>query len=184
MKKLLVVFLLFLLGKAQAQEYSNSTIRIGGGYAKDFPGLAGYAVSGEYVYSLSEHLEGGFGVKRINMSGYPRTSTVNEFTKATTLDFNISFLPLATETSVLKIGAGYSFSFYKTRRSYPVFETHAEEKSVSWPIQDAQGRTSGITLSGEYEYIFPSNFSLGVKASLCKAYDRAFYIGPFVGVRL
>ena len=167
-----------------AQDYSASTIKISGGYAKDFPGLSGYGVSGEYAYTLSDYIQGGFGLKRLNMSGYPRTSAVNEYTKATTLDFNIFFLPLSSETSVLKIGAGYSFSFYKTRRSFPVFETQGEEKIVSWPVQDANGRGSGVTFSGEYEYLFPSNLSVGVKASYCKAYDRVFYIGPFVGFRL
>lgn len=184
MKKSLAIFLSVLCCFAQAQDISRNVLRIGGGYSKDFPGLSGYAVTGEYAYSLSDRLEGGFGVKRLNMSGYPRTASVNEFTKATTLDFNLYFLPLGNESSVLKIGLGYSFSFYKTRRSYPVIETRGAEKETSWPVQDAKGRTSGIVLSGEYEYVFPSNFSLGLKATLCKAYDQVFLIGPFMGLRL
>lgn len=184
MKKLFASLLVIISYHLHAQNLNSSTIKLGGGYAKDFPGLSGYGFSGEYSYLLSDMLEGSFGVKRLNMSGYPRTSTVNEYTKATTLDFNIFFLPFSNESSVLKIGAGYSFSFYKTRRSYPVFETLGTEKSVSWPVQDAKGRSSGITFTGEYEYIFPSNISLGLKASFCKAYDRIFYIGPFLGLRL
>ena len=185
MRMSLAILAIIICSQVQAQDYySHSKLKVGGGYTKDFPGLSGYGLVGEYAYSLNEYLEGGFGVKRFNLSGYPRTLTVNEYTKATTLDFNIFFLPFTGETSVLKIGAGYSFSFYKIRRSYPLFETHGQEKTTSWPLQDAKGRTSGITFSGEYEYIFPSNFSLGIKASFCKAYDRVFYVGPFLGVRL
>ena len=185
MRKLIVIFLFVICAQAQSQDnFSNNTLKIGGGFAKDFPGLSGYALTGEYAHSLNDHLEGGFGIKHINMSGNPRTSTVNEYTKATTLDFNIYFLPLSSETGALKIGIGYSFSFYKTRRSYPVIEVHGTEKTTSWPVQDAKGRSSAIIFSGEYEHIVSSNLSLGVKASLCKAYDRVFYIGPFLGIRL
>jgi hypothetical protein len=186
MKKVLFLLLAAICCEAAQSQFSesSSTIKLGGGYSKDFPGLSGYAVHGEYTYSLHERLEGGFGIKRINLSGYPRTSSVNEYTKATTLDFNIYFLPLTNETSVLRIGAGYSFSFYKTRRSYPVIETHGTEKITNWPTQDVSGRGSGVILTGEYEYIFSSQFSMGLKASLCKAYDRVYYIGPFVGIKL
>ena len=187
MKRSLVILLMAIVCQVHAQDYSSGsygTLKAGVGYAKDFPGLSGYAFTGEYTYSLNERLEGGFGLKRLHMSGYPRTSTVNEYTKATTLDFNIYFLPVANEINVLRIGAGYSFSFYKTRRSYPVIETQGEEKMISWPVKDASGRLSGVILTGEYEYFLSSNLSLGIKASLCKAYDRVFYIGSFVGIRL
>ena len=187
MKKSLVILVIVICFQAHAQDYlseSYGALKLGGGYARDFPGLSGYAIGGEYTHSLNEKLEGGFGIKRLNMSGYPRTSTVNEYTKATTLDFNVYFLPVANETNVLRIGAGYSFSFFKTRRSYPVIETQGTEKMTSWPVKDAAGRSSGLMVTGEYEYIFPSNFSLGIKASYCKAYDRIFYIGPYVGLRL
>jgi len=187
MKKSLAILFIIICCKIQAQDYTSGnfgSLKVGGGYAKDFPGLNGYAMIVEYAHSLNNVLEGGFSVKRINLNGYPRTSTVNEYTKATTLDFNVYFLPLMNETNVLRIGAGYSFSFFKTRRSYPLIETHGTEKTTSWPIQDAAGRATGLIISGEYEYIFSSNISLGIKASLCKAYDRVFYIGPFIGVRL
>lgn len=185
MKKWLVILLFGLCHQLQAQfDLASSTIKLGGGFAKDFPGLTGYALTGEYAHTLAEKLEGGFGIKRLNMSGYPRTATVLEFTKATTLDFNINFLPITNETSSFKIGIGYTFSFYKTRRSYPVIETHGTEKTTLWPLQDAKGRQSGITVSGEYEYVLSSNLTMGIKASLCKAYDRVFYIGPFLGMRL
>lgn len=187
MKRLFVTLLIVICCQVQAQDYFSGEygiLKIGGGYATDFPGLNGYGIIGEYTHSLSERFEGGFGIKRLNMNGYPRTSTVKEYTKATTLDFNIYFLPVANEKNILRIGAGYSFSFFKTRRSYPIIETHGIERITSWPIQDAKGRSSGVTLTGEYEHIFAANFSIGLKASLCKAYNRDFYIGPYIGVRL
>ncbi|MGZ5135028.1 MAG: hypothetical protein ACXWCG_07755 [Flavitalea sp.] len=118
------------------------------------------------------------------MNGNPRTSSVEEFTKATTLDFNIYYLQFKNESNFIRIGGGYSFSFYKTRRSYPVIKTHGTERITSWPIQDAKGRSSRVTLTGEHEHIFAANFSIGLKASLCKAYDRDFFIGPFLGIRI
>lgn len=184
MKKSLAILLIVISYHVHAQSLYPSTLKIGGGYSKDFPGLSGYGLIGEYACLLSDKLEGGFGIKRLNMNGYPRTTAVNEYTKATTLDFNIFFLPFASETSLLKIGVGYSFSFFTTRRSYPVFDTQGSEKTVSWPIQDAKGRSSGMVFTAEYEYLFASNISLGVKASLCKAYDRVFYIGPYLGLKL
>ena len=145
-----------------------------------FPGLRSYCLTGEYAYSLSDNLQGGFGIKRLNMSGCPRTPTLNEFTKATTLDFNIYFLPLANEFNIFRIGLGYSFSFYNTRRSYPVLKAEGSENEVTWPIQDAKGRTSGVIFTGEYEYLFSTKVSLGIKASFCKASDRVFYVGHFL----
>ena len=117
MKKLLVPFLLLISFHINAQDYYSGTvgsIKIGVGYVRDFPGLNGYSIIGEYSHILSQSLEGGFGLKRINMSGHPRTTSVEEFTRATTLDFNIYFLPLKSESNIVRIGAGYSFSFYKT----------------------------------------------------------------------
>jgi hypothetical protein len=187
MKKAFVILLLSVCWHVQAQNTfaeNTSAIKIGGGYSKDFPGLTGYALNVEYTYSLHDRLEGGFGIKRLNMTGHPRTSLVKEYTKATTLDFNVYFLALSNERNKIRIGAGYSFSFYKMRRSYPVIETHGMEKTTSWPIQDFSGRSSGVILAGEYEYIVSPVLSLGLKASLAKAYDRIFYVGPYAGIRL
>lgn len=187
MKKALFLLLLPVYWHAHAQNNlseSVGTIKLGGGYSKDFPGLSGYAINAEYTYAMHQKLEGGFGIKRINMKGYPRTSAVKEYTKASTIDFNINFLPLADERNSLKFGLGYSFSFYKTRRSYPLVETQGSNKITTWPIKDQSGRSSGITLSAEYEYLFSPDFSMGLKASFCKAYDRIFYIGPYAGIRL
>ena len=185
MKKTLAILLLILSKNLHAQvDFNPNTIKISGGYARDFPGLNGYAISAEYAIGMNEFLEASIAIKRMSMSGYPRTTTVNEYTKANTLDFNLFFIPVGNETNSLKVGLGYSFSFYKKRRSYSVIETHGAEKIVSWPVQDAKGRITGIILTGEYEYQISPNLSLGLRASLCKAYDRVFYIGPVVGIKL
>lgn len=187
MKALLSVLCLFTGALVQAQDYSEYSfaVKAGGGYAHDFPGLNGYAVFTEVSRPLNHRLQGAVGLKLINMSGYPRTPQVNEYTKATTLDFNIYYVPLATELSELRIGAGYSFSFYKTRRSYPVITDHGGTRETNWPVSDAKGRVSGFGLSGEYEYFFPeTNFSVGLRASLFKAYDHASFAGVFGAVRL
>ena len=185
MKKSLVILFSVLCGVIHAQNnLAHGILKLGGGYSRDFPGLGSYCLTGEYAYSLSDNLQGGFGIKRLNMSGCPRTPTLNEFTKATTLDFNIYFLPLANEFNIFRIGLGYSFSFYNTRRSYPVLKAEGSENEVTWPIQDAKGRTSGVIFTGEYEYLFSTKVSLGIKASFCKASDRVFYVGPFLGIRL
>ena len=187
MKTLLSGICLFLSVMVQAQYYPEHTVAIkaGGGYAHDFPGLNGYSVFAEASTPFNERLQGAIGVKLINMSGYPRTTSVNEFTKATTIDFNLYYVPLSTGLSELRIGAGYSFSFYKTRRSYPVIVQHGGDQQTNWPVQDGKGRVSGFSLIGEYEYFFPeTNFSAGVRASMFKAYDRVTFAGVFAGVRI
>jgi hypothetical protein len=188
MKKAVFILLLPIYWQTQAQKNVFSEkigrIKIGAGYSKDFPGLHGYGIHAEYSHSLHPLLEGGFGIKRINISGYPRTALIKEYTKATTLDFNIYFLLLTNERNTLKLGTGYTFSFYKTRRSYPLVETSGTEKITTWPIQDASGRSTGIIFSGEYEHEFTDGLSLGLKVSLCKAYDRVFYASPYVAIRL
>ena len=171
----------------QAQYYPEHTVAIkaGGGYAHDFPGLNGYSVFAEASRPFNDRLQGAIGIKHINMSGYPRTTSVNEFTKATTIDFNLYFVALATEMSELRIGAGYSFSFYNIRRSIPVTDDHGGYRETTWPVSDGKGRVSGFNLIGEYEYFLPeTNFSIGCRASMFKAYDNVTFAGVFAGVRL
>ncbi|HYF31824.1 MAG TPA: hypothetical protein VD993_11955 [Chitinophagaceae bacterium] len=187
MKTLLPILCIFASVLVRAQDYTDHSfaVKAGGGYAHDFPGLNGYAVFTEVSRPLSDRLQGAIGVKLINMNGHPRTTQVSEYTKATTLDFNIYFVPLATDMSELRIGAGYSFSFYKIQRSYPVITNHGGDRETTWPLQNKQGRVSGVTLTGEYEYFIPeTNFSLGCRASLLKAYDRVTFVGVFGAVRL
>lgn len=173
------------LTRAQYADEFNSKIKIGGGYAHDFPGLNGYSVFAEYSRWLSGSLQGAAGIKLHNMSGYPRTQTVQEYTKGASLDFILYYVPLATEVSQMRLGAGYSFSFYNTRRSYPVITNHANGAITNWPLQDKKGRTSGVSLTGEYEYSIPgTNYSVGARASLFKVYDHVTFVGVFAGIAL
>ena len=168
-------------------EYNEGigSLRIGGGYTRDFPGLNGYTLRGEFSRSLNDYLDGAFAVQRTNANGYPRTGSVREYTKATAIDFNLYLLPLKTDVHVLRLGVGYSFSFYTIRRSYPLSNVGQDDKNYTWPVDDRKGRKSGLSISGEYEYFLPgSGVSLGIRASLFKAYDQVSYFGPFVGVRL
>jgi hypothetical protein len=181
MKSVLVAICLLVGAGLQAQDNS---VKIGGGYAHDFPGLNGVSVFGEVSRYMSDRFKGGVGVKFSNLAGAPRTQEVQEYTKAGSIDFNIYFLPVTTEVHELRIGAGYSFSFYNIRRSYPVISNHGLETATAWPVQDRKGRVSGMSLIGEYEYFLPgTNFSAGLRASLFKAYDHVSFFGVFGGVR-
>jgi hypothetical protein len=187
MKRVLTVFLALVIFSAVNAQFNESSgsIKLGAGYAKDFPGLSGYGITGEFSMNMSERLEGAVGLKRFNMQGYPRNNQVNEYTRATTIDFNIFYLPLVTESHIVRVGTGYAFSFYSMRRSYPVITSNGTEKQTSWPVQDSKSRTSGLSAIGEYEYLLPnSNISLGLRAAWYKAYDRVTYVGTFVGWRL
>jgi hypothetical protein len=161
-----------------------ASVKTGISYVHDFPGLNGIGVHGEYAFPLADWLQGEVGLKRIQASGYPRSETVNEYTKSTTLDFNLLFVPLSTERSAFKIGGGYSFVFYNLRRSYPVY-TDASAKNASWQVQDSRGMTNGCSLIGEYDYFVSGNISAGLRVSLAKAYSSHVWMGgPFVAVNL
>ncbi|HKP31113.1 MAG TPA: hypothetical protein VJT83_00210 [Chitinophagaceae bacterium] len=176
---LIVLFPLFT--NAQQESFA---IRAGGGYAHDFPGLNGYGGFAEVSKPLSEKLQGAIGVKINNLSGFPRTEEVNEFTKSTSLDFSLYFLPFSNEINQVRLGAGYSFSFYKIRRSYPIITQENGAAKTTWPVKESKGRVSGLTLVAEYEYFVPeTNFSLGLRGSLFKAYDHVLFAGGFVGFR-
>ena len=185
MKRVLFFLFCFIASYSQAQYSEHSiSLKLGAGYAQDFPGLGGYGIIGELSVPMNERLEAAIGVKRMSMQGYPRTNDVQEYTRATTIDFNIFFLPINTGAHIVRLGGGYAFSFYNIRRSYPVVTTSGTEKQTNWPVQENKGRASGINIIGEYEYLLEnSNISLGLRAAWYKAYDRVSYIGPFVGLR-
>jgi predicted porin len=190
MKQILFLLLMAATCTARAQyggdENSNGRIRAGVAYVHDFPGLNGGGAYVEYSFPLNEWIQGGVGIRHIEAGGYPRTQTVREYTKATALDFNLLFVPFHTAHAAFRIGAGYSFSFYNIRRSYPVYAAHADSSTVtgiSWPQTDAKGSTRGISLVCEYEYYFSNNFSAGAKIALCKAYGSVIMAGPFVAVK-
>ena len=182
MKNLCLVFFLLGCAAAQGQDYSeyNNSIKLGGGYTHDFPGLNGYTVFAEASRYMSDKLKGAVGFKVNNLQGYPRTQQVQEYTKSTGIDFTLYFIPLANEVHELRVGAGYSFSFYKIRRTYPVITDHGGARVTDWPLQDAKGRVSGLSVVGEYEYFLPgTNFSAGLRASVFKAYDQVSFVGVF-----
>ena len=184
MKRLILLLAIILpcLSFAQGQQAS---IKIGGGYAHDFPGLNGSVVFGEYNKSLLSNLQIGVGGKWSNLQGFPRTDEVKEFTKAVGLDFNIYFVPVNTESQQFRAGVGYSFSFYQIRRAYPIVVNNGTTPEIKWPIQDNKGRISGLSLFADYEYLLPNtNFSLGIRGSYYKGYDYITSIGMFVGFRI
>lgn len=187
MKYLLMLALSLTTIAASAQyadQAANGTFKLGAGFAKDFPGLYGTAVHMEYNHPMNNFLSAGVGFKYADMSGYPRTETVKEFTKAYSLDFNMFFLPVQTEQQTLRIGGGYSFSFYNIKRSYPVFEKGVTDKAT-YPEAQSKGRVGGFTAIVEYQHrLGNSPYSLGLRASTFKAYDQVWYAGPFVAMDL
>ena len=187
MKQVFFLLLIATVITAHAQdENSSSRIRAGVAYVHDFPGLHGAAAYAEYNFPLNDFIQGGAGIRRVQTAGHPRTAAVQEYTRVTSLDVNLLFALYHTENAAFRVGAGYSFSFYNIRRSYPVYTTHADTQAadVSWPQKDTGGRTSGLSLAAEYEYYFSSGFSAGAKVSLCKAYGSVLMAGPFVAIRL
>jgi len=192
MKHFFFLMLMAAAFSASAQYSSDENfsgrIRAGIAYTHDFPGLNGASAYVEYSFPLNDWIQGGAGIRRVETSGYPRTQSVHEYTKATALDVNLLFVPFHTEYAAFRIGAGYSFSFYNIRRSYPVYTSHTEPSASpeisSWPQTDTNGRTRGISLTAEYEYNFSSHFSAGAKIAVCKAYGSVVMGGPFVAVKL
>ncbi len=190
MKQIFLLLLTVIAVTAHAQsdfsEKNTGSIRLGGAYVHDFPGLSGAAAFAEYNFPLKEWLQAGIGVKHIETSGYPRVQTIKEYTRATTVDLNLMFVPFHTDNAAIRIGTGYSFSHYNARRSYPVFEGHgttADGQVPAWKEYDAKGWTRGVIFSAEYEYYFESNISIGAKIALAKAYSDMIVGGPFVAVR-
>ncbi|HEU4608046.1 MAG TPA: hypothetical protein VFS31_08055 [Chitinophagaceae bacterium] len=184
----LCCFLLLLANfqlKAQfSSDYpaGNHIIQAGAGYTHDFPGLNGYHVGLEYSKPMNEKLEASIGMKYMNISGYPRTVSREEFTKAKSFDLGIHFIPLQSESSRLSLGLGYSFVFYEVQRAYPVWLNGASDKSPEWHSQYLKGRNSGINLFAEYDYRFiGSGIFIGVRAAWYKSYDRVTAIGPVLG---
>lgn len=159
-------------------------LKFGASYVHDFPGLDGFGLHAEYGFPITSWAQLETGVKRIQASGYPRTATVNEYTRSTTFDFNVLFVPFSNEKNAFKIGGGYSFVFYNLRRSYPVYAAGAKE-DPSWQVQDSKSMANGCSLIGEYEYFLSDNISAGARASLAKAYSRHVWMGgPFIAIKL
>jgi hypothetical protein len=184
MKRMMVILSMLLPAFLFAQT-DRMSVRVGGGYAHDFPGLNGYAIFAEYTRSLSEKWQGAIGMKWNQLEGFPRTKEVKEFTKAFALDFILYFLPVSNEVHQVRLGAGYSFSFYDIRRTYPVIVNDGGTNETLWPVQDQKGRASGILLVTEYEFYLPnSNLSFGARGSLYKSFDYVLFAGAYIGIRI
>lgn len=184
MRKVLFIFLLFPCYIINAQYERSATVKLFAGYTHDFPGLNGYGAAIELDKPFTENMEVAVGMKHFDLKGFPRTTRVEEYTRANTLDFSLFLLPLQSETQRIRVGAGYSFSFYSIRRSFPVISQDVSGgKNTSWPVKETRGRTSGVTFTAEYEYLVPgTGLSFGLRAALYKAYDRVSSIGPFAGL--
>lgn len=184
MKRVLSVLLFIAFVNNILAQDARPTLRFGAAYSHDFPGLNGFTGSAEFVHPLIAGFEGGLGVKRVHMQGTPRTHEVTEFTKATTVDLNLYFLPVQLEQHNLRIGMGYSYTFYQIQRSFPTMN-ETGDKVASWNVQSQKGKGRGFGFSLEYEYLLPeSNISFGLRAAIYKAYDQVTGVGPFMGIRL
>ena len=182
MKPLIALCFLLYAGQLHAQfDEMAPSLRTGIGYTHEFPGLNGFTAALEYQVPLSSLFSIGVGGRLVNLTGYPRTFTKQEFTKAETVDLNLYWSPFVSSSQVLSIGVGLSYSFYQVQRSYPVM-TSDGQKPPEWFSQNSQGRTTGINIMGEYSY-HPDNsrFFYGLRAALYKAYVRTYFIGPVIG---
>jgi hypothetical protein len=186
MKRFIVLLLVLSMGKLQAQSSENSaTFKVGVGYTHDFPGLNGYTAVAEYISPAVSSLQGAIGVKRADITGFPRTNSVQEYTRATTLDLNLYWVPLQSETELFRIGLGYSFSFYNINRAYPLVVNENGAKAITFSSQQTVGKTRGINLIAEYEYKIPTTIiSVGLRGALYKAYTRTYFFGPMLGFQL
>jgi hypothetical protein len=182
MKPLISFLLICLALGANAQfDESSSQIKAGIGYALEFPGLPGYGASLEYSLPVVSSLRAGLGTRFVNLSGYPRTDLVNEFTRAETIDFNFYWLPFSSDRQEITLGIGYSFCFYSIRRAYPIMDGE-NGKVTDWFVKESSGRSSGVNLFCEYAYHFPNSpFSAGLRAGWYKSYAQIYYLGPVIG---
>ncbi|MBY0534594.1 MAG: hypothetical protein K2P88_01990 [Chitinophagaceae bacterium] len=186
MKRVLLLGTIFWSIYAQAQSDYKVGIKLGGGYAHDFPGMNGNAVHIEGYFPFFKKMEGAIGLKNISITGMPRTKEVEEYTKANTVDFSIYYLPIATDRSTLRIGLGYSFIGYSIRRTYPAPTntdptTPVQTQSYNWPKVDTKSRTSGSIVVVEYAYrIGKLPLSIGARAAYYKAYDGVSFVGGFL----
>lgn len=188
--KTLFFFVLMMAAVAANAQFGEpgamaaGNIQAGAGYVHDFPGMHGIAEQVRYSFPLNEWLQGGIGGRHIETAGYPRTSTVREYTKANAIDFELLLVPVHTEHAALRAGLGYTFSFYNIRRSYPVYTEHeGQATAVSWPVTDSKGTVHGTSLVGEYEYYFGGIVSAGVRVEVAKAYGYVVIGGPFMAVK-
>jgi hypothetical protein len=192
MRRLLsfTIFLLsFIATYAQVNHYEGykGAVKTGLSYVHDFPGVKGAALYVEAVVPINHWLQGSIGVKRIQTGGTPRTTSITEFTRATTIDLNVFVIPFSNETANFKLGLGCTSSMYHVQRAAALYDKNAPQGLHSDPIwqkTNFSGRSNGMTLTGEYEYFFSSNISLGARIQYTKGYQYVICGGPFAAFRL
>jgi hypothetical protein len=186
MKYLFVYIFTFISVACYAQSFTQHpvSLKIAAGYAQDFPGVQGGVLQAVCNLPLNNFLEAGMGLKYAGMSGTPRAGNVKEFTRVSAIDFEMYLLPVNNKAHLVRLGIGYSFAFYNIQRSYPTLIKNSIENTTTWNMQAEKGRSRGMTLIGEYQYNLNQSLSLGGRVSLFKAYDQAFYIGPYIAVSL
>jgi hypothetical protein len=183
MKPLISWFILLYLSciHLQAQnDIHSGSLKLATGYALEYPGLGGYSINVEYDVPVYSSIQVGFGARMLQLSGYPRTREVNEYTKAETLDFNFYWLPLQTGAHTISLGLGYSFCFYNIRRAFAVSDNDIA-KPIEWVSQESNGRTHGFSIWTEYTCHFKqSPFSTGLKVGIYKGYAYTYFAGPVI----
>src|SRR6516165_2637563 len=104
MKPLISWLLLVFSLQLQAQNStSTGALKLGAGYALEYPGLGGYSINLEYDVPVISSIKVGLGTRILQLSGYPRTTRVNEYTKAETIDFNFYWSPLETNIHTISL---------------------------------------------------------------------------------
>jgi hypothetical protein len=186
MKPLALLFCLWLGLDAQAQNFeSTGTFKLGAGYEQDYPGMNGYGLALEYIKPLNDRMEVSIGGRRMHLSGIPQTPLIEEYNKASSIDFAFYWLAVHTENHRVRIGPGYSFSFYSICQAYPQWPEGSASKTPVWSAQYVSGRICGLNVLAEYQYhLTRSACSFGLKAALYKSYDRTWFIGPEFGLDL
>ena len=182
--KLLIswILLLFCINLQAQNDFHSGTLKLAAGYALEYPGLGGYSVNLEYDVPVCSSIQVGMGTRILQLSGYPRTSQVKEYTKAGTIDFNFYWSPLETGTRKLSLGLGYSFCFYDIKRAFPV-SSEEIAKPLEWVSQESNGRSSGFSVWSEYTCHFKqSPISAGLKVGIYKGYAYTYFVGPVVGI--
>ena len=179
--RLLPLFLLACLNLQAQNNLSAPTLKLATGYALEYPGLGGYSIGLEYDVPVLNALKFGLGTRILQLSGYPRTSQINEYTKAETIDFDFYWLPLESEAHSITLGLTYSFCFYNIKRAFPIADEDIA-KPLDWAGQESSGRTSGFSISGEYAYHFRhSPLCAGLRIGIYKGYAYSYFVGPVIG---
>jgi hypothetical protein len=177
------LLLIFTLQLNAQNTPSGGALKLAGGYSLEYPGLGGYSLNLEYVVPVISSIQVGLGTRILQLRGYPRTTHVNEYTKAETIDFNFYWLPLETGIHTISLGLGYSFCFYDIKRAFPVTGDDIS-KPQEWVSQESNGRTHGFNIWGEYSCHFrQSPFSAGLKIGIYKGYAYTYFVGPVIGVQ-